>query len=240
MSVIVCTVARGGWYPKGAARLINGMAEHCPGYEVRAHVNVKPFGAPASVIEDGYDYSGYCWKPYALLDAMMADATVGILLDAAFFPIRHIGPLVEHIERTGYYLCRNGNNVGEWSSDRCLDRMSVTRENAFEIEEVSSYCVGLNFREPRCTELLYKWCEHAADRVTFPGPHTNNTRAVPPGRNVGFVSADNRVKGHRHDQSVLSILAARIGFCDLVNRPLFTAYAGSEDETTVLVNQGMG
>ncbi len=237
VSVIICCVAKGGWYGRGAARLINGMAEHCPGYEVRAHVNVKPFGAPAIVIEDGYDYTAYCWKPFALLDAMMADATIGILLDAAFFPIRHIGPLVEHIERTGYYLCRNGNNVGEWSSDRCLQAMSVTRENAFEIEEVSSYCVGLNFREPRCAELLYKWCEHAADRQTFPGRHTYLGYE---GRNPGGLALDRRVRGHRHDQTVLSILAARIGFCDLVNRPRFTAYAGSETEETVLVNQGLG
>lgn len=239
VSVIVTCVARGGWYPRGAARLINGMAEHCPGYEVRAHVNVKPFGAPASVIEGGYDYTAYCSKPYALLDAMMADATIGILLDAAFYPIRHIGPLVDHIAQHGYYLCRNGNNVGEWSSDRCLEAMSVKREDAFKIEEVSSYCVGLNFRDSRCVELLRRWCDHAADRVTFPGTHTNWTTERL-GRNRGFCSDDARVKGHRHDQTVLSILAHRLEMRELCNRPKFTAYLGSETEETVLVNQGLG
>jgi hypothetical protein len=105
------------------------------------------------------------------------------------------------------------------------------------MEETSSYCVGLNFADGRCTELLYRWCGLASDRLTFPGAHTASGY---PGRNHGFVSADPTVRGHRHDQTVLSILAHRLGMTELVNRPRFTAYKGSETAETVLVNQGMG
>ncbi len=219
--------------------MIQRFSDCSPGYTIKSWVNCYPFGAPGSVVEDGYEYGPYCAKPYALLDAVADGADVAILMDAAFYPIRDIGPLVEHICQKGYYLCKNGNNVGEWSSDRCLDRMGMKREEAFTVEETSSYCVGLNFNHGRCVELLQRWIGYAGDRVTFPGPHTNCFDWDPLlGRNPGGCSYDRRVKGHRHDQTVLSILAHRMGMVELIERPKFTAYLGSETEDTVLVNQG--
>lgn len=238
MRVIVCTVAYGGWYPRGVSRMIETFANVSPGYEIQAHVNTLPFGAPSNVIENGYDYTGYCAKPFALMAARNGGADIALLIDAAFFPVRPLYPLVDHIAQRGYYLCKNGNLVGEWSSDRCLERMNTTREDAMLMEESSSYCVGLNFADGRCIELLHRWCGAASDRLTFPGPHTNGMQNYS-GRNPGFVSSDPRVRGHRHDQTALSILAYRIGLQELTERPKFTAYLGSETEDTVLVNQGM-
>ncbi len=240
MKVSIVTLGLGGWYPRGIARMIDRFHACSPGYEVAAFVNCLPFGAPQGVIEDGYDYTAYCGKPFALLAAMVAGADIAILLDAAFYPIRSIHPLVEHIAQSGYFLCKNGNLVGEWSSDRCLERMGVTREDALLMEEASSYCVGLNFSDGRCHELLHRWCGFAADRLTVPGPHTNvcHSGSVRLGRNPGFVSHDTRVKGHRHDQTVLSILAHKMGMNILVERPRFTAYLGSETDETVVINHG--
>lgn len=203
------------------------------------------------MVESGYDYTAYCQKPFALLDVLRSGADVGILVDVAFYPIAPISPLVDHVRQNGYYFCRNGNLVGHWASDRCLDRMGMTREDALTVEEISSYCVGLNFRDGRCIELLQRWCGFAADRLSFPGPHTNVAFRDPAkldngedlrveGRNPGLASVDSRVRGHRHDQTALSILAHRMGMRELTNRPIFTAYLGSEDGRTVLVNQGMG
>jgi hypothetical protein len=237
MRVILCSIGIGGWYPRGISRLISTLHQHSPGYEIQAWVNTYPFGSPGPVVEDGVDYSGYCAKPFALAAARNSGADIAILCDAAFFAVRDIGPLVDHIARTGYYLCRNGNQVGHWSSDRCLERMNVSRADSFGIEEVSSYCVGLNFSDGRCTELLYRWCGYAADRLTFPGPHT---AIMHDGRNRGFVSVDSRVRGHRHDQTALSILAHRLGMNQLSERPYLTAYKGSESAETVLCNEGMG
>lgn len=221
-----------------------------PGFEITAYVNTLPTGAPWSVLENGYDYTAYCAKPFAMMDAQQGGATIAILLDAAFFPIRSIHPLVNHIARYGYYFCKNGFKVGEWASDRCLDRMGVQRDDAFTMEEISSYCVGLNFADGRCIELVQRWCGFAQDRLTIPGPHTNSKCGVDVaasmgwkpggGRNVGFCSNNPNVKGHRHDQTVLSILAHRMGMRELTDRPRFTAYLASETEETVLINNGMG
>lgn len=220
-----------------------------PGYRIMAWVNCVPYGAPESVIESGYDYTAYCSKPFALLGARLAGADIAILLDAAFYPIRPIQPLVDHIAQTGYYFCKNGNLVGEWTSDRCLERMGVTRQDAMGMEEISSYCVGLNIADGRCHELLWRWCGFAADRLTIPGYHTNllyrtaqldmgERLSIASGRNIGVCSMDPRTKGHRHDQSVLSILAHQMKMTNLTERPRFTAYKGSSTEETVLENWG--
>ena len=236
MKTVVCVLAHGGWYPRGVARMIEKFRDISPGVEIQAWVNVLPFGAPQSVIEDRYDYTAYCAKPFVLAEARNSGADIAILLDAAFYPIRSIAPLVERIAQRGYYFCKNGMSVADWSSDRCLERMGVLR-HALDMEEISSYCVGLNFADGRCVELVRRWCGFAGDRLTVPGPHTAFGCE---GRNVGFVSVDPAVRGHRHDQTVLSILAHKMGMRELTERPRFTSYRGSSTEETVLENEGMG
>jgi len=231
----ICCVAIGGWYPRGLARMIRRFHECSPGFEITAWVNTYPPGAPGSIVVDGYEYGPYCAKPWALRHAFESGCDAAILLDAAFFPIRPIHPLFEHIAQRGYYFCRNGNSVGEWSSDRCLDHFQVSREEAFQIPEISSYCVGLNFHDVRAVDLLKQWCFQPVEVIA--GHHTNTGHK---GRNVGFVSDVRLVKGHRHDQTVLSILAHQLGMDELIDRPKFTSYLGSESSETVLVNQGMG
>lgn len=241
MKVIICTVAIGGHYPRAAARMIERFNSVSPGCEIQAWVNTLPPGA-SEVIVDGYDYTGYCAKPWALEYARQSGATQAILLDASFFPIRDILPMVEHIQRHGYYLCRNGFTVGEWASDACLEKMHVTREQAYEMDEVSSYCVGIDLTQGwhPATELLAGWLD--ADKIgAFPGPHTALNHL---GRNIGFVSRDYRVQGHRHDQTALSIVANGLGMHDLSERPFLTAYqrgygGAFPNETTVLVNHGV-
>ena len=233
MRVIITSVGIGSVYPFGINRLVNEFNRVSPGYEIQTWANAYPPPVKAHLIENGYDYSPYRAKSMALKYALDSGADIAILMDASFIPIRPIEPLVDYIAETGYYLCQNGYNVGEWASDRCLREMEMERESAMAIEDVSSYCVGIR-RE--CRELIDKWEESSAFR-TIVGCHTNIGHQ---GRNIGWVSDDPRVRGHRHDQTVLSILAARLGYTKLVARPKFTAYDGYQTEQTVLVNKGIG
>ena len=237
--VVVSVVARGHWYPEGVKRMRRAFAETNPDVEIQEWQTAPP-GAPEEVIEDGWDYTGYVWKPFALKHALDSGADVAIQLDAAFWPIRSIQPLVDHILETGYYLCNNGFKVGEWASDRCLEWMRVDREFAFDIPEASSYCIGVSTRNLKAKLFVNAWEAWAQVRGVFEGPHTATGGD---GRNEGFVSTDARVKGHRHDQTVASIVAHRLGMRDLINRPRFTAYeagyGGHADETTVLLNRGI-
>ena len=233
--VMIATVGISGWYPKGIARMIQEFDRVSPGYEITAWINCYPPGAPGSVLSKDYEYGPYVAKPYALCEAMRVKADVAILLDAAFYPILPIHPLVEHIARDGYYLCKNGNLVGEWASDKCLDLMKVSREQALKIEEASSYCVGLNFHHEKSRELCRTWADTWR---AIPGPHSDIQYSGMTGRNPGFCAAHPRVRGHRHDQTTLSLLAWELGLRDLTERPRFTAYKGSETEETLLVNSG--
>ena len=235
--VVICTIGYGGWYPAGVARLIQKFREVDHGKTIMAWVNTLPPGAPERVEVGGYSYTGYCAKPFALRAARDAGADIGILVDAAFWPIRKIDPLVEHIAGHGYYLCENGYRMGEWCKDGALKTLGLSRSEAMAIPEVSSYCVGLNFYHRVYRDALDEWCELALDGVTFPGPHTQSGQ---PGRNPGHVSDDPGVKGHRHDQTALSAITWRLGMREHIERPRFTAYDGHQTSETVLANRGMG
>lgn len=241
IGTIVTSVAWGRRYPPLIARQLSKFNETNPEFDHIAWVNSLPPGAE-HCIENDYDYTGYCAKPWAMLHTKTRGAEIGLLLDAAFYPIRRIHPLLEHISRTGYYFCKNGFKVGEWSSDRSLEQLGITREQAWEIDEISSYCVGFNWHDQKIHQLAEEWAAFANDKKSFPGPHTNTGRSNNdpgyPRRNEGLASTDPRVSGHRHDQTVLSVLAWKAGLDVLVSRPIFTTYVGMETEDTVLVNKG--
>lgn len=209
--VIFCTVAIGDRYVREFARMVQSFHEQSPGFELQGWVNVLPPGTP-TIIEDGFDYTPYAAKPFALKAAFDAGANIAILLDSKMRPIRSIRPLVEHIARSGCYLCDNGYRVGEWSTGRCLKRFHWTRTLAEATEETSSYCVGLADRT-----LADRWAL-LSDAETIAGRHDV----------------------HRHDQTVLSILRAEGGTrWPLSQRPYLTAYAGHEGPDTVLVADGL-
>jgi hypothetical protein len=236
LKAAIATVGIGGWYPRGVARLIDSVAQFHPEMPVFAWVNRTPKGI-RPIFQDGYDYTPYEAKPAALAKACEKHDTV-ILCDASFYAVQPLDPLIDYIEEHGYYLCNNGNVVGEWSSDECLRSYELTRDEAMEIPEISSYCVGVStdrFTEP-CL-LTAQWEADSRHAAVIAGHHSN-IAVDPHGRNPGFVSDDLRVRGHRHDQTVLSIIAWKLGLNKIVDRPRFTAYKGSETDETVLINQG--
>ena len=126
LKVGICTVGLDGLYPQLVARMIQRFAATNPGYYVRAYVNALPWGAPRMIV-DGYDYTGYCSKAFAL-DSLAGDGyDIGIWLDASFYPVRDILPLVDHIGATGYYFCDNEAVVGEWCSDACAEAPALSK-----------------------------------------------------------------------------------------------------------------
>lgn len=239
MRVGICTVALGGIYPQLVARMIQRFALKSPGYDITAWVNTTPPGTPETIV-GGWDYTAYCAKPHALMNLYENGCDIGILLDAAFYAHRPITPLVDYISESGYYFCDNEFKVGEWCSDAAAEAMGVTRESLWSMEEISSYCVGLDFRRGECVRLLEQWKSATYNPNLFPGHHTAGEK----GRNPGFVSTDPRVKGHRHDQTILSILAHQFGMHTKVKRPTFTGYTLrgwnrlAPNESTVLLNWG--
>ena len=237
--VAIATVALGGDFPLKAARMIQEFHKHSPGFEIQAWVNTLPPGAEKEFV-NGYDYTPYIAKPFALKALMDSGADIGILLDASIYPIRHIAPLIAHIGKVGYYMAPAGFTIGEWTSDSMLNHFGMGRDDAMAFPDCASGCVGLEFnRQGRC--LVDAWC---SSWEYFEGPHSNINAADKSCsyRNEGFVSNDPRCRGHRHDQAALSIIAHQLGMTKWVPWPKFVAYkagfGGAPDESTCLVIDG--
>lgn len=236
MKAVICTVAYGGWYRKGLERQIREFERVSPGYELQAWLNVLPPGTP-TLIENGYDYTGYAAKPHAMLYAFDHAAEIVLLIDASVYPIRHIEPLLDHIGNVGYYLAPSGFSAGEWTSDQMLSAFGVTRDAAMAIPGVQSGIVGLR-RDHSCISATWScWASH------FPGAHSNDAAADRKHhyRNVGHVSDDPRCRGHRHDQAALTLIAHGVGLTNLVHMPKFVDYEQHRrnDPETLLLVAGM-
>ncbi len=236
-TIAIATIGIGSWYARGVARLIEGFQSASPGFEIRAWVNAYPPGAPGPVVRNGQDYGGYCAKPFALKSIKDSGINVGILLDASFFPIAHIEPLITEICTFGQYIAEDGFSAGQWMSDAALAGFELDREEVLKWQGCLSGCVGIDFRNPRGVQLIDQW---AAAWPLFPGFHSNDMAGNKQFsyRNEGPVSRDPRVLGHRHDQTALAVIARRLGITSF-SKSGITAHRYAAIEKTVLVCEGM-
>jgi hypothetical protein len=158
----------------------------------------------------------FAFKPFALEQARVAGADFVLWLDAACVAIRSLAPLVAALERDGHLLFRNHEpRLGEWCADLTLETFALSREEAMTLPEVDAAVLGLDLRRPHARRFLERWLEAAASELPFRGVServatAEQADAVKWNRG-GIVSADPRVRGHRHDQSVAGILAHELG-----------------------------
>jgi hypothetical protein len=244
MKIAIVTAGIGHWYPKGTDRLVESIHKF-GGSLVFVWRDAWPAAAGDFVRECPYTI-----KPFAIADiADTPDIGIEILIwiDAGCYAIRSLETLIEHIAQHGYYFADNGFPVGQWCSDAALEPLKIEREQSFGIPELSSMVMGLDLRRKDCRSFVADFLALARDGKTFPGFHTNSTALLQAQqlglayRNVGFVSSDARVLGHRHDQTAASVLAWRRGWKG-TPRPIFVDYwkQGQEpDERTCLLSRGM-
>jgi len=235
----IVNVSLGKRYEKLQPRLIDSIKQNEDPTDIIAWMNVLPPESPKNL---ELPYLAYCAKPFAMKDAYLRGYDILLWVDSACVAVKHTVDLFAHIENKGYYIQDNGWNVGQWCSDACLETMKLSREDSFKIPELSSMVLGLDMRRQECKSFLDQWCFYASDGISFIAPHTNDVgpafRDDCAYRGVGRVSDDNRVYGHRHDQTVASILAYRMGW-ERTPRPIFVDYnRDCLDERTIFVNKG--
>ena len=126
-------------------------------------------------------------------------------------------------------MARVMRDVGTWCTDDALPKLNLTRARAFDITMVCASVYGLKIGHPQAMSGLEYLQSH---EEAMKGPWNND----------GFqISRDPRVRGHRHDQTVLSVAAHEF---DLqVDRPpclLDYAYNnGVYPEQAVAVKEGI-
>jgi hypothetical protein len=130
--------------------------------------------------------------------------------------VRPLDRLFAKIARDGYLLFRNWRFIaGEWAGDAALERFGMTRDEAMGIPEVNACALGLDFGHPTGAAFLEQWLGEARRGTAFRGTDdpiagADDFKAVKWNRRQR-VSADPRVRGHRHDQTVAGLLAYRLG-----------------------------
>jgi len=184
-------------------------------------------GEPISVWRDSYPDGSpthqqipYGFKAFILKGLSEKYETL-LWLDSSVVILKSLEPLWELIERQGYWFSSNQpHNCGEWTCDSALAPLEISREEAFGIPQVMGTAFGLSMKHELSHKLLSQYFELAQGQA-FCGPWANDR---------GQASPDKRVKGHRHDQTVLSVLAKRAGMA-LSDPPIWIADAGCTKPT---------
>lgn len=158
----------------------------------------------------------YAFKAWAMNRAINDGYENIIWMDAAIYPTKNINEFIEHIEKSGYVFFDNiGYSIGDYTSDACLDKFGWNRQKAFENKMIMACLMGINIHNEKAMEFYRRYFKAAKDGVSYHGSWFNTN---------GEVSSDLRVLGHRHDQSVASIILKDLEMDILNAQQTFFAY----------------
>jgi hypothetical protein len=198
-------------YPRGLARLQARLRESgFPGDVLVWPPGSFPAGCPTRL------ESPFAFKPFCFREAAERGYESILWLDSSCVPLQPLDPLFDELESSGTLLFRNRDyRVGEWCSDDALAELGLTRDEACDLPEVNAAAVGLDLRHPVAATFLEEWHAAAVAGTAFRGTReplaTEADYHAVKWNREGRVSADPRVRGHRHDQTVAGVLAHRLG-----------------------------
>lgn len=226
MRPAIINVAFNVRYPTAQQRLIQTLEHHGFTGEKYLWTDAYPEESPRHHVVP------YGFKTHAFVVARRHGHRVVLWCDAALVAMRDIRPLFDAIERQGHLLISLGLPCGQWCSDKALPLLGVTREEAWRIPSLTGSLMGLDFGHGRTREFFRRWHGLSVGADAFRAPWENDPHAaqgwslwVP---RSGFVSADPRVLGHRHDQTCASVIAHQLGMELTEARGLF-AYGTPEE-----------
>lgn len=257
MSRAIVNVAT-GQYVKGQDRLLKAFPD-----EQRFHWNnirERGYGDQGDLTCPTHEERPYAFKAYALAAASAAGVESLLWCDACIVPgPRPLAELWDKIETDGYWIARNGYSNYEWAADSAypalfrhedcpLDpaawNIATLREINRNIAHVVATAFGISLAHPVGLAILAEYFRLASETNAFCGPWANtNHPDVAKQTNGVWTNAryqpcgPSDVRGHRHDQTALSVIAWRLG-CQLTDCPEWFAYKGGETDKTCLVADG--
>jgi hypothetical protein len=233
----IINFARGAWYPRGQTRLIQSLRDTQFDGDLYCWNNEQQIAMPP------HEMMPYAFKIGAFNHVADLGYRKILWCDAAVFAIKPVTPIFDHIEKHGHLFFQSGFNCAQWTSDTCLKACGVTRDEAEKMPMYMACCMGLDLDNPRSAEFLRRLTLRALDGVSLPGAWRNENHEV---------SQDPRCQGHRHDQSIGSLIAAQLGMEAIIAHYSYFAYftngvfnygksnnmAGIQ-ESVVMLTQGM-
>lgn len=201
-----------GHYLKGQHRLVNTLDAK---ERLMLWHDKLPTGCPF------HQDVPYAFKAYAMAEAVANGAGSVLWLDACIWPVTPLDRLWDQIERDGYMILRNGYWNAEWTADSAYPLLGVSREENAQIPHVVGGVIGLNVRH-EMGRYIFEEYFRLAKSGAFIGPWVNGPANGDP--LWKSPCGPETTKGHRHDQTALSVVAYRAG-CTLTNPPDIFAYA---------------
>jgi len=167
----------------------------------------------------------YAFKALSIKKAIEEGADLLLWCDSVVYATKDISPIFDHIEKHGYLFFDNlGYSIGDYTSDACLDKYGMSRQEAFNTKMIMACVMGFDLRNNEALNFLRQYIDAVFDGVSYPGSWTNENLQV---------SNDMRVKGHRHDQSLASILIKVLGL-DITNaQSTYFAYADHKGKVPI-------
>ena len=144
----------------------------------------------------------FAWKPWFMWFVFESSDVKNIFwIDSGIVAFGIIRCIFEHINKNGYLLTEAGFTNYNFTHDKCKEIMNVTDKEL----EGNQLLAGLTgFNKDRGLDILHKWCYFCSKEECVTGIHWLG-EPVPLMNN-----GKQHVKlGHRHDQTILSILRVR-------------------------------
>ena len=223
----IVNVATGEHYRKGQQRLVAEAQRHATDCTTMCWKEI-PETWPS------HKDKPYAFKAYALKYAAEHGKDQLLWADACIVPVRSLEPIWEIAAKYGAWIGRNGYRNSEWTADSAypdvfpgIDIHDAQKVND-SVEHVVATAFALDLRHPTGRYMLEEYYRLASETRAFCGPWSNTpkTPCGPPD-----------VRGHRHDQTALSVIAWHAGV-PLTSPPWGFSYKGGETEETILVADG--
>jgi hypothetical protein len=145
----------------------------------------------------------YAFKPFAIQKAIDWGYELILWCDSPIYAKQSIEPAFKYIAENGYMFFDNiGFSLGDYCNDMVLNHYHIRREEAFKIKQIMACCMGFRFNQLSSTintdvVSRLEWFRQYKNLDLYPGEWDNDDLTE---------SQDRRVKGHRHDQSVMSAI----------------------------------
>lgn len=212
---IVCFTTADRHFLKGARRIKSALNTlgfegdflhwHCPHDDF-------PEGCPIHLD------SPWGFKPWAIKTAYDLGYRLVLWLDSSVVPVDVEAIFRQMTERGSYFVRRKQQlaaktMVANACSDAALASMGIDRATARNISQISAQRIGLNLRDRTSLSFLAEWHRRSLDGISFKGysgPSTLKKYQWVYNNTDGFASNDPTVLGHRHDQTIASIIVNQL------------------------------
>lgn len=223
MKICVVNFAEGSRYVKGQKRLKQTFLDNGYTGDFAFYSNVSELNCPK------HEDIPYAFKAYALFQKLEEDYDILIWADSLMMLVKPFKNVLDYILEHGSIFPLNGWTTGEWCADTALEPLGITREESFTYPHLMACVMAFDCRKQINKEFLVQYYKRASDGITFVGDWKNDKHQV---------SDDDRVLGHRHDQTAASIIGHRLGIQFDEHLVSYGAEAPVEPKTILFLNNG--